>query len=154
VATVSIWTSAQIDQVRGLRARSDVDALAPEQEAIREAAAHKMRLAIVQMAEPLAVDVHPEDIQITERESERPFCTGLTAHWAPTTEAIEFSGGPHDGERLAYENAPAPLRAPLLAPVSPLKTTLEPLLPVSLHQVYEATGWHERQRVWVYTPAD
>jgi hypothetical protein len=101
----------------------------------------------------LNVTLHMADIRLHSEHDAVLLHTTLTAAWHPSTTAVEFRHGPHDGElmvmepRLLFSRFYIPqLRNPLYA-MSPedLHTTV-----AVDHLAYDYAGWDENYRRWIY----
>jgi hypothetical protein len=103
----------------------------------------------------LNVKLHMADIRVNvEREAVLPY-TKLTAAWHPSTTAVEFKNGPHDGELMVMEPRLlfsrfffTQLRNPLYA-MKP-DDDLYPTAVTIDHLAYDYAGWDEDARRWIY----
>jgi hypothetical protein len=101
----------------------------------------------------LNVKLHMADIRVNvEREAVLPY-TKLTASWHPSTTAVEFRNGPHDGELMVME--PRLLFSRFYFAVlhrSAIEIGPDALYPVvaTEHLAYDYDGWDEDARRWIY----
>ncbi len=145
------WPLDTVMAVRRLYMRCDVALevmdYAPEAlDAYRDKLAHQL----CREAQTYGVDPHPGDVVFDERPSEsRPFCTAITARWAPSTTEVELScAGPHDGRVMSIPNVWVPFRIPVATRVTAYSNDAEPM---NMHyQELRLAGWRETARRWVF----
>jgi hypothetical protein len=101
------------------------------------------------------VTLHAADLHYETTEVDRYSNTiKVEASWHPSTHAVEFCGGPRDGELMVVQEKllfqdiflPVPPQIPTFA----LSGDLTALVPIQ-HLSYRHTGWHQEQRRWIYT---
>lgn len=149
---MTTWTRDQITAVRGHRATVVLDANAVDQSdgVAVDVARAKLARQIIDACHVHAVEVHAEDMEY--RVEGDDFGIRITARWNPGTRAVEFVGGPADGE--LYDIAGAPWDTvqvavqPSMSPAMMEAPGPEPHAPLSV--TYACTGWHEQERRWVY----
>lgn len=101
----------------------------------------------------LNVTLHMADIRLHAERDAVLLQTTLTAAWHPSTTAVEFRHGPHDGElmvmepRLLFSRFFFPqLRDPVYA-MEP--EDLYPTVAID-HLAYDYAGWDQDGRRWIY----
>ncbi len=154
---MTVWTRAQIEQARGLRAQESVSREVMDSARTDVIRAIHARLArqIIDFAHPFVIEIDPADLRFVDHPGEKVWePTTVRCWWEPQTEQVELRGGEQDGTVMAVRGAPY---APLIVSVSASLMALgdvppQPIAPVSTRTLrFECTGWDEVARRWVYT---
>lgn len=100
----------------------------------------------------LNVTLHMADIRLHAEHNAALMHTTLTAAWHPSTTAVEFRHGPHDGELMVME--PRLLFSRFYFPQLRSLYAMEPedqFPTVAVdHLAYDYAGWDETYRRWIY----
>lgn len=149
-----IWDLNKVYDVKRMFASSVHDDLSLKYMTVDAARTYVAEQLQVYGKRTLNVKLHMADIRLHVERDKVRLHTKMTAAWHPSTTAVEFKHGPHDGElmvmepRLLFSRFFFPqLRNPVYA--------MEPddVLPTVAidHLAYDYTGWDEDARRWIYT---
>lgn len=146
------WPLDTVLAISRLYVKGDIDDqvkdYAPEALGVwRYELAHQLRYE----AQTYGVDLCVADVVFDEQPSERPFCSTITARWAPSTNEVELScAGPNDGRVMTLPDVWQELRLPVASRVSLAAMPDDGYVVPSLHyQALRLSGWREVARRWV-----
>lgn len=138
---MSVWTLEQVNAVRQMYARVEVDVR------FRDAVHSGAARTIQAMAQTWAVEPDAQDVRLVHEEP-RPEQAKVIETWAwmPDVRTVRILGGRSDGDEWEVHDIDQPIRFVSYTQVAGADPAPPPASDVTLR----LAGWNEDDRVWIF----
>lgn len=150
---MSVWSLDQINAVRRMYARVEVDVREKDREGFREAVHRGAAKEIKAMAQSWAIEPDRRDVHLVREEPQPERAVVIeTWAWMPDVRTVRIMGGHRDGEEWEVQDVDQPIRFvhySAASSYSDADAEPEAMAPTS-DVMLTMTGWNEDDRVWIF----